>query len=67
MIIIARVQVAFSRKSAVCLTPNVWLPAAKLAANPPPLEFCTNTTRVRITLAITIRIAMTVYIIYLIF
>jgi hypothetical protein len=60
---IASVQVAFSRKSAVFLTPNVWFPEAKLAANPPPFEFCTNTTRVRMILAITIRIAITVYII----
>ena len=41
---IASPQDAFSRKSAVFLTPIIWLCAWKFAAKPPPLLFCTNTT-----------------------
>ena len=35
-----------ARKSVVLLTPMIWLEELKLAANPPPFEFCTSTTRV---------------------
>ncbi len=62
MIDMARVHVAFSRKSAVWRTPKVWLPEAKFAASPPPFEFCTKTISVRKILAITIKMAIVVYI-----
>jgi hypothetical protein len=50
----ASVHVAFSRKSAVLRTPIIWLEAEKLAAKPPPLEFCTNTISVKNTQTATI-------------
>ena len=43
----ANVQVAFSKKSAVLRTPITWLDEENEEANPPPLEFCTNTTNIR--------------------
>lgn len=57
-------HVAFSRKSAVWRTPKAVLPAAKLAASPPPFEFCTNTTSVSKILAKTNNMAIIVYIVY---
>ncbi len=52
---IARYQVAFSRKSAVLRTPMIWPVEPKLAARPPPLEFCTRTTRIKRIQAIKMR------------
>jgi hypothetical protein len=43
-IAMAIVQVAFSRKSAVFLTPMYWFDPAKFEASPPPFEFCTKIT-----------------------
>jgi hypothetical protein len=42
----ARVHVDFSRKSAVFRMPIVCPAEVKLAASPPPLEFCTRTIRI---------------------
>ena len=38
-------HVSFSIKSVVLRTPMIWLEDAKLEERPPPLEFCTNTTK----------------------
>src|SRR4051812_28017581 len=42
---IANTQVSFSSRSVVLRTPITWFDALKLAASPPPFEFCTNTIR----------------------
>ena len=56
----ASVHVAFSRKSAVLRTPIIWFDAAKLAANPPPLEFCTSTMRTKNTQTATMSMVINV-------
>jgi len=43
---IAKAQVAFSRKSVVLRTPNIWLEAPNEEVNPPPLESWISTTRI---------------------
>jgi hypothetical protein len=42
----ARVQVAFSTKSVVLVTPNTWLGEEKPDAKPPPLDFCEITNKI---------------------
>ena len=54
-------HVIFSMVSVVLRTPNTWLGAEKLAARPPPLEFCTNTARAKATHTSRIRMTITVY------
>ena len=44
-IMAAIVQVAFSRKSVVFLTPIIWFDDAKPEAKPPPFEFWISTIR----------------------
>ena len=63
----AKVHVAFSRKSAVLRTPMIWLDDEKLAAKPPPFEFCTNTISVKNTQTTTIIMDINVYMNFLFF
>lgn len=60
--LMAKVHVAFSRKSAVLRTPITWFEEAKFDAKPPPFEFCTSTINVSRTQAIMIRIEKSRYI-----
>ena len=59
----AKVQVAFSRKSVVFLTPIIWLDDAKEDAKPPPFEFCTNTININKIQIMNTKTEIAVYII----
>jgi hypothetical protein len=60
----AKVHVAFSKKSAVFLTPIIWLEDENSEAKPPPFEFCINTTKPSNMDAIIIIIMTAVYILF---
>lgn len=59
----ASVQVAFSRKLVVFLTPIIWFDEAKEDARPPPLEFWTNTININKMQIMNTKIEIAVYII----
>ena len=54
IILMARTQVAFSKKSVVLRTPSIWLEPPKLEVRPPPFESCINITRISNMLPINI-------------
>jgi hypothetical protein len=58
----ARVQVSFSRKSVVLRTPIIWLEEENPLARPPPFDFCTSTTRIIRMAASKMRMVMKIYI-----
>ncbi len=53
----ARTQVAFSKKSVVLRTPNIWLDPPNDEVKPPPFESCISTTKIRRMQTITVSIS----------
>ena len=60
-------EVAFSRKSVVFLTPMIWLEEENPEAKPPPFEFWINTIKINSIEAIRIKIEINTYILVLFF
>lgn len=61
----AKVQVAFSKKSVVFLTPIIWFEEANEEARPPPFEFCTNTININKRQIMNTKTEIAVYIVIL--